>query len=338
MYNISEYSQNPIMIIGTGRCGTTLLSSMLNCHPNIAVPPESFFWNTFTNLMSYYGDLTKPDKLHSFIDDVLSTPQISIWSPKVTREQILQNLENPTMCGVFRSLMVSWAKLNNKSLWGDNTPQNIYYWKEIQQCIPDIKVIHIVRDGRDVALSYINSRFGPKTVYSAATHWTYCLDKIINIRSSIPVQQFHELRYEELLTNPEDSLKQICKFLNEDYSADMLSFYSNPIHYSSNVYDLEHKNISKPLIKNNVNKWQNQMTGNDIRIFESIGWRELSKFRYNLVSQNRALSKKELIYIKFVVDPIKKLFAMLSNTTGQREALQYLKIKIRLRLRYLIDS
>lgn len=336
MYKNSNCSQNPIIIIGTGRCGTTLLASMLNCHPNIAAPPESFFWNTFSNLLSYYGDLKDSSNMHRFIDDVLRIPHISVWSPKVTKDQILENLGSPTPCGVYRSLMTSWCRLNGKSRWAEHTPHNIFYWKEINECMPNTKVIHIVRDGRDVALSYINARFGPKTIYSAAKHWSHCLSKIEIIKSSIHKERFHELRYEELIEKPEHSLSAVCEFLNERYLPEMLDFYKNPVHYEINVYDKEHINISKPLMKENISRWQRNMSKQDIRIFESIGSSELNGFGYGLVYGNMKLSLYEIIYMRYIENPIKKFYAMLINKKGQREALSYLLIRMRIWLRYII--
>ena len=80
----------------------------------------------------------------------------------------------------------------------------------------------------------------------------------------------------------------------------------------------------------NINKWQNQMSEHEIKIFESVGWKELIDYGYSLSAHDRNLKTHELLYINFVLDPVKKFYAMLKNTTGQREAFKYLQIKIRI--------
>ena len=67
-----ELSRNSFLIIGTQRSGTSLLARILNQHPKLAVPPESFFFNTFVPLLRFYGDLSEDKNLHRFIDDVLA--------------------------------------------------------------------------------------------------------------------------------------------------------------------------------------------------------------------------------------------------------------------------
>ncbi len=149
-----------------------MLARILNQHPQLAVPPESFFFNTFVPLQRFYGDLSEEKNLHRFIDDVLATPKISQWSPLPLRDQILARLRERSPGAVFVALMDGWAESQGKSKWGEKTPHHVFFWSDISEHLPDIPVVHIVRDGRDVALGLIRARFGPKSVYAAARRWS----------------------------------------------------------------------------------------------------------------------------------------------------------------------
>ena len=164
-------STNSFLIIGAQRSGTSLLTRILNQHPQLAVPPESHFFNTFVPLQRFYGDLNEEHNLNKLIDDVLTTPKISEWSSLPTPGQILARLHERNLGAVFVALLDSWAESQGKSIWGEKSPRHVFYWSEISESLPNIPAVHIVRDGRDVALGLIRARFGPKSVYAAGKRW-----------------------------------------------------------------------------------------------------------------------------------------------------------------------
>ena len=120
------------LIIGAHRSGTSLLTRILNQHSTLAVPPESFFFNTFVPLRKFYGDLERDENFARLIDDVLSTPKVSGWSPTPTREQILERVAERSMGAVFLALLDTWAESQGKTYWGEKTPHHVFYWPEIR--------------------------------------------------------------------------------------------------------------------------------------------------------------------------------------------------------------
>ncbi|VAW88297.1 hypothetical protein MNBD_GAMMA16-668 [hydrothermal vent metagenome] len=322
--------KSPVFIFGSARSGTSLLSRIVGNHPNIAVPFESHLYNTFYPWLKLYGDLHKAENRRRLVQDILSTADLLDWTPRPIEVKTLEAIERYDFHGVVDALMMEWTKLSGKQRWGEKTPWHIYYWREILEGFPDMKVIHIVRDGRDASLSWQNARFGPKHIYHLAIRWKGYLAHVAELQKEIKPEQFFELRYEDLLDNSEKITKNICEFLGEEFSVDMLGFYRENVIYPTDKKNL--LNLSQPLIKNNKNKWRKTMKQREIRIFEAVAGDMLKKYNYDCVVDTPVISNFEKVIMKYIEHPPRRVVAMLKNTKGLRDAARLWRIYLCLRL------
>jgi hypothetical protein len=316
----------PFLIIGAQRSGTSLLSRILNQHPNIAVPGESFFFNTFGPLRRFYGDLSREENRNRLIDDALSTVKIREWTPPLQRAAVQAHLREHTLGGVFRAILDAWTAAQGKRRWGEKTPQHVLHWNDVREALPNVPVLHIVRDGRDVALSLIAAQFGPKTVYAAAKRWRHYLRAITAIKRSLRPGLLHEIRYENLLRRPEEVLRGVCDFLGESYSPQLLEFHKDATAY--NGYGAEHRNLRNPLMPQNVARWRREMSPAEVRVFESVAARELTDYGYALATPAAPLRDLERYYLGIAGLPAKAV-ALLRNHVGHAEELQLMKVRSR---------
>jgi len=301
----------------------------------LAVPPESFFFNTFSPLLPLYGDLEHTENFLRLVDDVLSTPKISDWSPTPTREQVFERVEEHSLGGLFLALMETWSESQGKVYWGEKTPHHVFHWSEISKVVPDIPLVHIVRDGRDVALGLVQARFGPKSVYTAGQRWTCWMEAIENIRSQVPDERFYQMSYEGLLTEPEATVSGICEFLGVPFERTMLDFHQDRSRYSG--YETEHANLNKPLLADKVGGWRKTMKASDVELFESIASESLRRYGYPLESVPVERGSLARTYYQWLHHPPRKARALLRNRPGQREEFQLLKLRVRLLLRYWLS-
>ncbi|NEQ76179.1 MAG: sulfotransferase [Okeania sp. SIO2C9] len=322
--------ERPIFIFGCPRSGTSLLSKLLNSHPRIAVPFESHVYKTFYHWLKYYGDLNLPKNRERLLDDIFSTGPLADWSPYPNRENTIKAIQRYDFHGIFEAIMFTWAKDRGKQRWGEKTPAHLFYWREILNGFPNLQVIHIVRDGRDCALSWLKSRMGPKHIYLAAWGWVKHLEVIEELKILLAQNSFFEVRYEKLLLNPQQVLKQMCAFLVEEYTPEMLNFYKDNAPYRTDKQNLQ--NLSRPIISSNTEKWRTQMTERQLRIFEAVAGPTLERYSYQRELAKPQISNLERLQFQYIEHPLRKFLAMMKNRKGQIEALQELKIYLNLRL------
>lgn len=321
---------SPIFIVGSARSGTSLLSRIINAHPGIAVPFESQLYNTFYPWLKYYGDLKKEENRSRLVRDILKTASLKCWTPVPDYQDTLNSIVRYDFHGVIDALISTWAKTHGKERWGEKSPWHIIYWKEILEGFPNAKFVHIVRDGRDASISWKKSRMGPKHYYHLAKRWVRYINAVDELRHHLPEDQYFELRYEDLLTDPEIIVRNLCIFLKEEYSDCMLSFYNDKTDYPTDKQNLT--NLAMPLIKNNTEKWRNLLSEKEKRIMEAVAGQKLQLYGYPLVCNSPKLTPLEKILFKYIEHPPRRLLSMIKNHQGHKEAFGLMIIYARLRL------
>lgn len=317
-------------IIGAQRSGTSLFSRVLNAHPNLAVPPESFFFNTFAPLAPYYGNLGETANLNRLIQDALSTPKISNWKPAITSDQVRSRLSEPTLASVFSALMDSWTASQGKTRWGEKTPHHVFFWDEIANAFPKAKIIHITRDPRDTTASLVNARFGSATLFMAARRWRHYMQKIEEIRVATSENHVFRFKYEDLIMNPAEILPQITTFLGEEYEPEMLNFHKSGEKYSN--YATEDTLLKSPLQPQNAYKWRESMSQRNVRLVESVVGDMLPKMGYENRFEMQKMGLRNHLYHTYIENPPRKAVAYLRNRPGQKEEFALAKMRLKLML------
>jgi hypothetical protein len=234
---------------------------------------------------------------------------------------------------VFGAVLGSWAAATSKDRWGEKTPSHAYFWDTIAETYPDAPIIHLVRDGRDVALSQIAARFGPKTIYRAARRWARYMEVMGRLTMSLPASQVHVVRYEQLIREPEMVVRSLCGFLGEPFEASMLDFHQNMIPYSR--YSCEHANLERPLKGGNSHRWLTLMSPRDVATFEAVAGKQLTQWGYNLATASGGMSVGRRFVEDWLLHPPRKGLGLLRNRTGQRVELALLVLRLRITGRYL---
>ena len=210
----------PIFIVGSGRCGTTLLYHMILSSGGFAVYRAET--HVFTLLPPYFGDLRKDSNrkklIKYWVNSVLF--QRSGLNPSQWSKQAWN------LCFTYADLLVffmeSIAKQQKVKRWAECTPAHLLFMKKIKLGIPKAKFIHIIRDGRGVALSLNKLKWvkgikmlGLDTLNSSALHWEWIVKKGRQIGNEIG-SDYTEVFFEELITNPKIVLSKLGEFIEHD--------------------------------------------------------------------------------------------------------------------------
>jgi hypothetical protein len=267
-----DLADHPFFIVGSARSGTTLLRLILNAHPHVAVPPESRF---ITDLWKGSARVSIEPTLQS----IAAHDRFAAWDVPIEAVRgELGNVSTALYAEVITAPHRAYARLNGKRHWGDKTPRYVEHIPFLTDLLPDARFIHLIRDGRNVALSYADVPFGPKTVESAARLWTTRVSA--GIRDGRPLgARYIELRYEDLIEDAEGEVKGICGFLGLEFDPGMLDFTERaraavlPRASKYNPHVTE-----RPMSK--TRSWERDMPDRHVEVFEAVAGDLLSELGY----------------------------------------------------------
>ena len=251
----------PFFVIGFQRSGTTLLRMMLDSHPEVAIPLDvTGLWSRYAERLDDYDGLRSTDAIRRLIGDLLAEERIGLWQVPLDAARLESSLTTRDYAGVIAAFYGAYAHAKGKRRWGDKDPGNMVRLHEIYRWFPDARIVHIVRDGRDACLSQIRQEFGHSEVVSCAADWREQVWWVRCIGGILGPERYHEVRYEDLLAEPEARLRALCDFLDLDYDAAMLDYHrrtSDAIPDSKrHIWPM----IDRPPIAANAERWRREMS------------------------------------------------------------------------------
>ena len=264
---------HPFFIVGSARSGTTLLRLILNAHPDVAVPPESRF------IVELYSNNDEVD-VDTFLTALSAHKRFQTWDIPiaVVRDEI-DRTGMIAYSDAIRATYVAYARANGKTLWGDKTPRYVENLDLLARLFPEARFVHLIRDGRNVALSYANVPFGPKTVGQAAALWAKRVMAGRDACDRIGRDRYLEIRYEDLVEDAEGETKDICGFLDLTFDAGMMDYTERArgsVLPRASMYNP--KVTEKPT--KNVRSWEDSMPADQVEIFEAVAGDVLSLLGY----------------------------------------------------------
>jgi len=287
----SQAEATPFFILGSQRSGTTMLRLMLNNHPNLCVPHETGFVIPFYLKLDHYAPLENKNNLSRLIDDIAQHPHV-VNGELIKDKDALLSKKPGDYATLIAEIMRSYADACGKKRWGDKTPSYTEHIDILYRLFPNAKFIHLLRDGRDVALSLQNLSWGSKCVPRLARDWaakTVICHKVGNV---LPKGSFFELKYENLVLEPQAKLKEICEFLGEDYSDEILAYSDKGKENMPKASMKWHENSIRAPNPKKLYGWKKKMPEADRIIFEEVAGETLKYFDYELESKPSTLTSK----------------------------------------------
>jgi hypothetical protein len=194
---------------------------MLDRHPALAVPHEPKFVLTFYPRLDHYGDLSDRANVARLLDDIADLPAVRDGKLIASKEAVLRHSIS-SYADLVRAVMHEYMVRLGKSRWIDKTPFYTPHIDTLWNLFPGCRIIHLVRDGRDVAQSLRNLNWGSRNLPRLAQDWRWKTTICHKVGRAIGGDNFLEIKYEDLVTEPTATLKRICWFLQEEFSDAML--------------------------------------------------------------------------------------------------------------------
>ena len=269
----------PVIVLGVGRSGRTLLRVMLDRNSEIAIPYESFF---VTPLAQRHG---RRPKLDGFLDDLGRFYQLYEWgiSPDDVRPRLREGM---TTGEAIATVFEVYAEREGKPRWGDKTPVYMQHLPLLERLFPDALWVHLVRDGRDAALSFLSLPDGfsektwtlPHTAEQFAARWRTEILAARKLGTHVG-GRYLELRYEDLVADPERELRRVCEHASLPWEPAMLDYAGASDLASMPEQD---RNLAQPPTPG-LRDWRSQMSRGDALAFEEVAGDVLRSGRYELL-------------------------------------------------------
>ncbi len=273
--------QTGIILLASERSGSNLLRTLLGNHHLISAPVAPHLLSEFYPERHYYGDLRKEKNIRFLISDMVATANHPYhnWNLKLKDNISLKNCNSVISAVDF--IYKQKALNENKHHYCSKEINLFKYIDQIRAEIKNIKFIHLVRDPRDHVASWMKRPVYLLTPYDAILKWREEQSVFIDAIKTRGLNCI-SVKYEDLISNTPEIMTKILNYLNLPVDK---KCFSTDINKSKNLtWNPLWKNLSKPVMKENKNKFLKELSSEDINIIETVAQQEMSFFNYSFVS------------------------------------------------------
>lgn len=241
----------PIFVGGAGRSGTTLLRVILDSHPSICCGPELKVTPTICQTWYDFQSAYLP----------------------ILKEYLLTPADLQKMFGDFLlGLMEKYRSQSGKPRIAEKSPNNVFFFQHLHFLFPASPLIQVIRDGRDVVCSlltmnWMNPKTGERLGYTrdagkAAAYWANCVRAGRNATQHVASlrSRYHEIRYEDIVAQPETTLQKLFAFLEEPWDPAVLKFHEQERNLAG---ESSASQVSRQLYSSAAGRWQRDLNPQD---------------------------------------------------------------------------
>jgi hypothetical protein len=278
--NSIRRSAAPVFVLGSPRSGTTLLYNMLLSAGGFAVYlAES---NAFNLLAPHFGDLGRRAVRQKLLQVWLGSKLFRATGLDAGQieNEVLERCRN--IGDFLRIVMEGMTRAQGMQRWAENSPEGILRLPLIKRLIPDALVLHIIRDGRDVAMSLNHVRYlrpfpwqDRISLTGAGIYWEWVVQQGRSHGRQLG-PDYMEVHFEELVTAPRETLKAIGSFIDQELDYDR-------------IREVGYGTVSKPNTSfgsepresfNPVGRWKKGFSPGQLLRFESMVGKTLTELGY----------------------------------------------------------
>jgi hypothetical protein len=257
-----------------------LMRALLDSHPELAVPPESYFVVTLAHLRELY-ETSDGLAVESVAADLMRHRRFKRWDvPETELREALARSAPASYVDAIRAVYSLYARRQGKRRYADKTPKYVEDLRLLGELFPEAVFVHIVRDGRDVALSYLDVEWGPNSLIEAARRWRHRVSLGRDAGAALGPERYMELRYEDLVADPDRELRRTCGFISLEFDPAMFEYVDRAEDFiAPNIHPEAHRGMTRPPTQG-MRDWRTQMASDDVAKFELVAGKLLAELGY----------------------------------------------------------
>lgn len=265
------------------RSGSNLVTRILDSHSAICGPSPTHLHRYLLRFASGYGDLRRTEAWRALVADAvrLFDAKLGEWRARVTSEEIESRVRQRSVRGIVSYVYEKELRLSGKRAL---FVKENHMWRDMafyRDAYPEARFVFVVRDPRDMALSWKRAPNLRGCVLRAARVWREDQAGTLPfLREMAPAGRMLLLRYEDLLARPEAELRRLCRFLGFDYEPGMTALDRNPSSVADSTAMKEWRNLGRPLLVDNTGKFRRDLSEVEIAFVETHCRREMETLGY----------------------------------------------------------
>lgn len=280
-------SYGPVFIGGLDRSGKTYMRFMLESHPAFAISKRTALWSRF---FKRFGDLEQKDNLDRCLQALADHKHVSNLDIDFQRLRLDFEAGRRSYERLFALIHEQYAKSSNKLRWGDQSELIEKYAPQILEAYPDAKFIHMLRDPRDRYEAVLHKSQRRGGVGAATARWLYSA-ALAESNLQVFTQRYMIVRYENMVTNPEETVNRICGFLGEEYSPSMIKMEDVP------RFARQDDDIPSPLTTEYIGRYRKGLAAHEIVFIQKLCGRYMQIFGYPLDQISFSILESARFYI-----------------------------------------
>jgi hypothetical protein len=270
--------RGPVYVAGLERSGTSLIFALLASHPNIAMTRRTNLWKHF---YGQFGDLSDRANLDRCLHLMRRYKRLVVLQPDWDRLRAdFVAGEEPSYGRLFALLEGQYAQRLGKPRWGDKSLNTENYTEQILASDPGSRILHMIRDPRDrYSSSY--ARWGVRRggVGAGAAEWLSSSRTAVRNERRYP-HAYRTVRYETLASEPEATLREICAFIGEDFTPEMLSMDGAAAFRDEGSNSSYEKRDPGVISTRSIGKYRDVLTPRQIAFIQKATRKEMAAFSY----------------------------------------------------------
>jgi hypothetical protein len=265
------------------RSGSNFITKVMNGHEDICGPSTKHIINPVARNFYRYGNLMDENAWNELISDIerLLSLRFSFWKKKMTKEYLDKLAPKGDLISLLKNIFIEEAKANNKVHIFVKENQLYEFMTFLIMYFPEAKYIYQVRDPRDMALSWKKNDDHKGGVTHAAKQWKKDQMQFLKNHEVLKKQcKSYMIHYEELISDFDNKINELCDFIGVPHSESMKEFYKDELTIKNSLSNPAWENLSKRVISNNMSKFENELSDDEISIIEHICYPEMVYLGY----------------------------------------------------------
>jgi hypothetical protein len=280
-------ARQQVFIAGIPRSGTTLLRLVLSAHPQVAISPETHCLERIIFGFPHAGQLDG-ERLGLLKRVIQEDRKLAGW--KIDLQPYLERVRNYTQVTTRDAVLHLMEHYRDQTaphatILGNKKGFFAEYGELAHDLFPEAKFLFIVRDARDAVYSMRSNLKGYSAI-SASIRWRARVVRGRKLQERFPAQCLL-VKYEDLVSQPEEVCRLLCAFLQIEYAPQMIRFYEGNKQHERVIEGTEqiHKLTNSPFTQARIGRWRKGLTAAEVGIVQTIAGKELERLGYDVDGQ-----------------------------------------------------